>query len=137
MLKRRRLWKHYWKAHSCKISALQHIFEIFSRKYQDFSGNHLSEFQKILNLSMQFHFKLAKHVHAKFQLSSFYPDGLRQIFDHFWRKFQDASGKLLSEFQKKPNLSMQFYTQLSKAYVHADGLKQIFDLFFKKNSRFS
>jgi hypothetical protein len=26
---------------------------------------------------------LAKHVHAKFQLSSFYPDGLRQIIDQF------------------------------------------------------
>jgi hypothetical protein len=26
---------------------------------------------------------LAKHVHAKFQLSSFYPDGLRQIFTIF------------------------------------------------------
>jgi hypothetical protein len=38
-----------------KISALQHIFDIFSRKYQDFSKNHLSEFQKNLNLSMQFH----------------------------------------------------------------------------------
>jgi hypothetical protein len=30
----------------------------------------------------------AKHVHAKFQPSSFYPDGLKQIFDHFSRKFQ-------------------------------------------------
>jgi hypothetical protein len=30
-------------------------------------------------------FELAKHVHANFQLSSFYPDGLR-IFWHFFQK---------------------------------------------------
>jgi hypothetical protein len=29
------------------------------------------------------------HVHAKFQLSNLYPDGLRQIFDLFSRKIQD------------------------------------------------
>jgi hypothetical protein len=34
-------------------------------------------------------FNLAKHVQAKFQLSSFYPDGLRQMFDLFSRKIQD------------------------------------------------
>jgi hypothetical protein len=59
-------------------------FDIFSKKYQDFSGNYFSEFRKILNLSMYFIFKLAKHVHAKFQLSSLYPDG--HIFDHFLKK---------------------------------------------------
>jgi hypothetical protein len=32
---------------------------------------------------------LAKHVHAKFQLSSLYPDGLRQIIDLISRKNQD------------------------------------------------
>jgi hypothetical protein len=34
-------------------------------------------------------FNLAKHVHFKFQLSSLYPDGLRQIFDLFSRKIKD------------------------------------------------
>jgi preprotein translocase subunit Sss1 len=29
------------------------------------------------------HFVTFLHVHAKVQLSSFYPNGLRQIFDHF------------------------------------------------------
>jgi hypothetical protein len=33
--------------------------------------------------------QLANHVHAKFQLSCFYPDGLRQIIDHFSSKFQN------------------------------------------------
>jgi hypothetical protein len=32
--------------------------------------------------------QLEKHLHAKFQLSSFYLDGLGQIFDHFSSKFQ-------------------------------------------------
>jgi hypothetical protein len=43
----------------------QHIFEIFSRKYQDFSGNHLSEFKKILNLSMQFDTSTSKACSCK------------------------------------------------------------------------
>jgi hypothetical protein len=37
---------------------------------------------------------IVKHVHAKFQLSSFNPDGLRQNFDIFPRKIQNFSGKL-------------------------------------------
>jgi hypothetical protein len=44
---------------------------------------------------MQFYIlNLAKHFLAKFQLSIFYPDGLRQIFDHFeenFRIFQENS----------------------------------------------
>jgi hypothetical protein len=52
--------------------------------------------------------QLAKHVHAKFQLSSFHPDGLRPIFDHFSSKFQNFSEELLSEFLKIPNFSMHF-----------------------------
>jgi hypothetical protein len=42
---------------------------------------------------------LAKHVHAKFQLSIFYPDGLRQNFDHFSRKIQNFLKENL-EFSK-------------------------------------
>jgi hypothetical protein len=38
--------------------------------------------------------QLAKHFHAKFQLSSFYPDGLRLIFDHFSSKFQNSEKNL-------------------------------------------
>jgi hypothetical protein len=42
-------------------------------------------------------------VHAKFQLSSFYPDGLRQIFDHFSSKFQIFLKKIskYSDSEKK------------------------------------
>jgi hypothetical protein len=35
----------------------------------------------------------------------------------FEEKFQDFSGKLLSQFKKNPNLSKQFYTQPSKAWA--------------------
>jgi hypothetical protein len=85
-------------------------------------------------------FKLAKHVHAKFQLSSLYPDGLRHIFDHFKRKFQDISGKLLSEFNKILTLVCNFMLNLAK-HVHAkfqlsslnpDGLRNFFELFSRK-----
>jgi hypothetical protein len=49
--------------------------------------------------------QLAKHVHAKFQLSSFYPDGPRQIFDDFSSKFQNFLKKIskFSYSEKNPN----------------------------------
>jgi hypothetical protein len=67
-----------------------------------------SNFKKFLIWICNFILKLAKH--ARFQLSSLYPDGLGFFFDHFWNKFQDFSEILLSEFKNIPNLSMQFYT---------------------------
>jgi hypothetical protein len=48
--------------------------------------------------------KLAEHDHAKFQLSSFYPDGLKQIFDLFSRKIQDFLKENL-EFSKSEKTS--------------------------------
>jgi hypothetical protein len=47
--------------------------------------------------------QVAKHVHAKFQLSSFYPDGLGQIFNYFASKFQNFLKKILkiSDSEKK------------------------------------
>jgi hypothetical protein len=42
---------------------------------------------------------LAKHVYAKFQLSSLYRDGLRQTFNIFSRKIQDFLKENL-EFSK-------------------------------------
>jgi hypothetical protein len=38
--------------------------------------------------------QLAKHVLPKFQLSSSYLDGLRQLFDHFSSKLQIISKKI-------------------------------------------
>jgi hypothetical protein len=85
---------------------LRHIFDHFWRKFQDFSGKPLSGFEKIQIWVCNLILNLAKLVLAKFQLSSFYQDGFRQIFYHFWRKFLDFPGQLLSEFQNNPNLSM-------------------------------
>jgi hypothetical protein len=45
-------------------------------------------------------FKLAKHVHAKFQLSSFYPDGLT----HMFKLFSKFSGFSFENFKIIPNL---------------------------------
>jgi hypothetical protein len=52
--------------------------------------------------------QLAKHVHAKFQPSSFYPDGLRQIFDYFSSKFQNFLEKIskFSNSEKNPNRAL-------------------------------
>jgi hypothetical protein len=46
------------------------------------------------NLSTQFYIyliNLANHVHAEYQLSTLYPDGLRQIFEENSKKFQENS----------------------------------------------
>jgi hypothetical protein len=45
-----------------------------------------------------------KHVHAKFQLSCFYPDGLRQILDKFLTIFQVNFRIFLRKFQNFPIL---------------------------------
>jgi hypothetical protein len=52
-------------------------FRIFQKIPKRFSENAKFEFLCI------FMFQQAKHVHAKFQLSSFYLDGIRYIFDLF------------------------------------------------------
>jgi hypothetical protein len=51
----------------------------------------------------------AKHVHAKFQLSNFYPDGLRQIFDHFSSKIQNFLKKIskFSDSDKKFQIELR------------------------------
>jgi hypothetical protein len=54
---------------------------------------------------------------------SFYPDGLRQIIDHFWRKFQDFSGRLLSEFQRCRRFLDEIRGAASSAVFSARKLK--------------
>jgi ribosomal protein S17E len=92
------LAKHVYA--KCQLSilypdGLRHIFE---ENFRIFQENSLANSKKIQTWVCTFILNLAKHVHAKFQLSSLNPDGLRHIFDNFWRKFQDFSGKLLSKF---------------------------------------
>jgi hypothetical protein len=50
---------------------LTKFLNIFSRKFQNFSEELLSEFQKLQIWVCSLMLQLAKHVHAKFQLSSF------------------------------------------------------------------
>jgi hypothetical protein len=87
------------------LDGLRHIFEENFRIFQD---NSLANSKQIQTWLWNVKLNPAKHVHAKFQLSSLYPDGLRSIFDHFWRNFWDFSGKLLSEFQKIPHSNLKF-----------------------------
>jgi hypothetical protein len=79
---------------------LRHILTIFEENFRIFQENSLANSIKFPTWACNFILNLVKHVHAKFQLSSFYPDGFRQIVDHFSRKYQDFSGKLRSEFKK-------------------------------------
>jgi hypothetical protein len=72
---------------------------IFEENFRIFQENSLANSKKFQTRVCNFILNLAKHVHAKFQLSSFYPDGLRQIFDLFSRKIQDFLKENL-EFSK-------------------------------------
>jgi hypothetical protein len=67
-------------------TGLDIFLTIFEKKNQDFSGKLFSKFKKNPNLTISFYIKPSKHVHAKFQLSSFYPDGLRQFLEHIFEK---------------------------------------------------
>jgi hypothetical protein len=77
---------------------------IFEENFRIFQEKLLSEFKKNQTWVCNFKLNLAKHIHAKFQLSSLNPDGLRQIFDLFSRKIQDFL-KENSEFSKSENSS--------------------------------
>jgi hypothetical protein len=66
------------------------------------------KFYPRINLTTLFWTKInycvATHVHAKFQLSSGYPDELRQIFDHFSSIFQNFLREI-SKFSNSENSS--------------------------------
>jgi hypothetical protein len=99
----------------CYPDPLRQNFDLFLRKFQSLSGKLLSEFQKTPNLNNHFYFSISNEWLCQFQLSTCYPDRLRQIFDLFPRKFQSFSRKLLSEFQKTPNLNIHFYLSINSA----------------------
>jgi hypothetical protein len=77
------------------------IFEENSRIFQE---NSLANSKKFQIGVCSFLLNLAKHVYAKFPLSSLYPEGLRQIFDLFSGKIQDFLKENL-EFSKSENSS--------------------------------
>jgi hypothetical protein len=123
------LWKLYWK-----ISALEHILAIFEENIRIFQETTQVNFKKFQTWVRNFILNRAKHVHAKFQLSSLYH------YIHFWRKFQDFSGKLLSEFQKFQiwvcniilNLEKHVHAKFQLSSLYSDGIRHIFDHFWRK-----
>jgi hypothetical protein len=77
---------------------------VFGENFRIFQENSSANSEKFQTCVCNFIFNLAKHVHAKFQLSILYPDGLRQIFDIFSRKIQDFLKENL-EFAKSEKKS--------------------------------
>jgi hypothetical protein len=67
---------------ACTQTDLDKFLTIFEENIRIFQENSLANFKNAKPEYALFYF-LSKHVHAKFQLSSNYPDGLGQIFDHF------------------------------------------------------
>jgi hypothetical protein len=68
---------------------LNTFLTIFEENFRIFQENSVANSMKFQTWVSHFILNLAKQVHAKFQISSFYPDGLRHIFDLFSRKIQD------------------------------------------------
>jgi hypothetical protein len=68
---------------------LDKFLTFFLENFRVFQENSEAYFKKVRFLVLTYICQLATHVHAKFQLSSFYSDGLRQICDLFSRKIQD------------------------------------------------
>jgi hypothetical protein len=66
---------------------LDKFLTFFQENFRVFQENSLANFEKVKFLVLSYICQLATHVHAKFQLFSYYSDG--QIFDLFSRKIQD------------------------------------------------
>jgi hypothetical protein len=89
-LKRKKLYniEKLIQLSSFYLDGFRHIIE---ENFRIFQENSLANFKnsKPECATLYFILYLAKHVYAKFQLSSLYPDGLRQKFYLFSRKIQD------------------------------------------------
>jgi hypothetical protein len=119
---------------ACTQTDIDTILTIFEENFRIFQENSLANSKKLQTWVHNFILNLAKYVHAKFQLSSLFPDGLRQIFDYFWRKFQDFSGKLFCKFQTEyailyltqQNMFMQNFSSLASTQTNLDKFVTIF-----------
>ena len=78
---------------------LRHFFDIFSRKFQNFTSKSLANFWNFEIWVQNFIIYIAKHIYAKFQVVSSYPDALR----HFFTFFQE----IFRFFQQKPTSMAQ------------------------------
>jgi hypothetical protein len=84
---------------SLASSQTDKFLTIFEENFRIFQVNSLENSNKFIIWVRNFLFNLAMHVHAIFQLSNLYPDGLGQIFS---RKIQDFLKENLefSKFEK-------------------------------------
>jgi hypothetical protein len=123
---------------ACTQTDLDKFLTIFDENSRTFHENSKANSKKIQIWVYNFLLNLAKHVYAKCQLSTLYPDGLRHIFDNFWRKFQDFSGKLFSEFWK-PDYAILYLTLQTMFMQNFSSLasnQTDLDTFLKKISGF-
>jgi hypothetical protein len=112
------------------LTDLEIFLTFFQENFRVFQKSSKANFKKT-KLRVCFMLHLAKHVHAKFQLSSFYPGGLRQIFDHFSGKFQNFHEKISKHFNSEIKIqighprrhllpkfqSSSIFTKISKAIL--------------------
>jgi hypothetical protein len=113
------------------------IFEENSRIFQKNSSANSKKYQIWV---CNFILNLAKHVYAKFQIPSFYSDGLRHTFDHFWKKnriFQEnslANSKKIQTWVSNCifNLAKHVHAKFKLSSLYLDGLRLIFYLFSRK-----
>jgi hypothetical protein len=124
----------------CQLSSfypagLTIFLTIFQLNFRIFQKNSEANLKIIRIWICCFMLQLSKHVHAKFQLSSFYPDGFRNFFDIFSRKFQSFSEELLSELLML-QLSKHVYAKFSQlSSFYPDGRKYTFLIIFQVNFR--
>jgi hypothetical protein len=106
------------------------------QKVLNFSENSSANFQKFQIWVCSFKVGLLKHVHAKFRLSSFHPDGLRNFVDIFLRKFQNFSEKLqIWVCSMMLQIAKHVHVKCQLSSFYPDGFGQIID-HFQVNFRF-
>jgi hypothetical protein len=96
---------------NCLASIQTDLDKFLTLKLQNFSGYPNPNFIFFPKSRKPIYVQLAKHVHAEFQLSTFYPDGLGKIFNLLKEKFKI----LLRKLQNFPILKQVSYEASQKA----------------------
>jgi hypothetical protein len=129
------MFMHNVNSLACTQTDLDKFLTIFEENFKIFQEN---------SWVYNFIFNLAKHVHAKFQLSSLYPDGLRQFFFNFKKKVSFFKKILFSlvvayffllQIFQETGLSTTFKLSFHLICVWVD--RHIFDNFLRKFRDFS
>jgi ribosomal protein S17E len=124
----------------CNQTDLSTFMTIFEENFRIFQENSLENSIKLQTWVSHFILNLVKHVHAKFHFSSFYPDGLRHIFDHFEensRIFQENSKANSKKFQIWVcnfilNLAKHFHAHFSSLDCTQTDLDKFLTIFQEK-----